>query len=277
MEDLLGGKELTVNGRQRQLYGDGVVVEHPIGDRNGALYSAIDLDGGNGRCLKGQLTLSKVSSLRLDLDGNLDFYLIIFSNSCTRLRNNVGLLGSLGHAINVGVSDDIVDCSLVGASDIAAHSRFGLILDNDQCTGGLGTLFHGVGIIAIVGGINIVASRNISAGVGGEQTARDGDGCIRSTALNNCRLCSGKLTAGNVHSRILAADFGNSICGTGERTTGHGKSTKINLSTTTTVVNAVCLSVSVTCSSKGTACDFCNIVILNNRLIIVAERTAIDR
>lgn len=73
----------------------------------------------------------------------------------------------------------------------------------------------------------------------------------------------------------MAADFGNSICGTGERTTGHGKSTKINISTTTTVVNAVCLCVSVTCSSKGAACDLCNIVILNNGLIIVAERTAI--
>ena len=110
-----------------------------------------------------------------------------------------------------------------------------------------------------------------------ETAARDGDGCIRRTALNNRSLCSSKLTAGNVHNRILAADFGNSICGTGERTTGHGKSTKINISTTTTVVNAVCLCVSVTCSSKGAACDLCNIVILNNGLIIVAERTAIDR
>jgi len=123
----------------------------------------------------------------------------------------------------------------------------------------------------------MVSVRDISVGIGGEQTASDGDGCIRSTALNNCRLCSGKLTAGNVHSRILAADFGNSVCGTGERTTGHGKSTKINLSSTTTVVNAVCFVVSIACSSKGTACDFCNIVILNNGLIIVAERTAIDR
>ena len=122
-----------------------------------------------------------------------------------------------------------------------------------------------------------MAIRNISVGIGGEQAAGDGDGCFRVTALNNCRLCSCKLTIGNVHSCRLSADISNSICGTGERTTGHGKSTKINLSTTTTVVNAVCLSVSVTCSSKGTACDLCNIVILNNGLIIVAERTAIDR
>ena len=113
--------------------------------------------------------------------------------------------------------------------------------------------------------------------VAGEVTARDGDTCLRRTALNNCCLCSGKLTIRNVHSRILTADVSNSVCSAGESTARHGKRTKINISSATTVVNAVCFRSCITCSSKCAALDFCNIVIHNNCLIIVGERTVNNR
>ena len=72
--------------RQRQLHGDGVAVEHIVGDGNRRTRcSAIDLDGGNGRCLKGQLAVSKVSSLSLNLDSNFNFHLIVVAGIGIRL------------------------------------------------------------------------------------------------------------------------------------------------------------------------------------------------
>ena len=50
--------------------------------------------------------------------------------------------------------------------------------------------------------VGVAVAHNVNARVAAERAARNGDGCFRRTALNNCRLCSGKLTAGNVHSRI---------------------------------------------------------------------------
>lgn len=237
-----------------------------VGDSQGLEdVAAVGLDGdGHGVALAG--------ALRADGHGAV--------LGLARGRDGVGrVVGAAAAGVGRRVADRPDTVRSAAHIVIACQSAGGVC--QIHAGGQTGFCKNRVGISALAAitldDVGVAVAHNVNARIAAERAAGDGDGCIRRTALNNRSLCSSKLTAGNVHNRILAADFGNSICGTGERTTGHGKSTKINTSTTTTVVNAVCLCVSITCSSKGAACDLCNIVILNNGLIIVAERTAIDR
>lgn len=81
MLDLLGSEELTVNGRQRQLDGDGL-VQQGIRNRNIVRSDTVSIlrygDGGNGGGGKGQRLVfrGQVRTGDFDLDLDFDFDLI---------------------------------------------------------------------------------------------------------------------------------------------------------------------------------------------------------
>ena len=196
--DLLGSEAC----RQRQLHSDGLAVEHIVGDGNFlALLSAIDLDGGNGRCLKGHGSSSQISlgDIDIDLDLGLDHVLSRKLFLC-----HIGSLGDSGlfviadrrgHAFNVGLVLDGFDLDLISGLDGVPHSRIGRSRNDDRSVV-LGAHLHSEGVAAITGVLNMMSVRDMGAGVGGEQAVGHDGLALGIIALDTLGDIQGVLAGG---------------------------------------------------------------------------------
>ena len=113
----------------------------------------------------------------------------------------------------------------------------------------------------------------------GESAAGDRDCSIRVCTFNNCTFSTTKATTRNIHNSRLTADISNRIIRTFKDTAGYSQCTKVNIITTTTVINTVgffSCTACITCSFVGTTVDCCNIMILNSCLIEILECTVVN-
>ena len=213
MEDLLGGKAR----RQRQLDGDGLAVQHIVGDGNRRIRcSAIDLNSCSRLCGKCNRRNSCSFCILLNIThGNIHRNLNFDQFTCincrcvyTGLLNNCVLAARncLGHAVNIslGLNGSLI---FIGQIFISGHSDSSLVIHNHFCLGRSSATDH-VAVAGLIRCNNKLAFSLVCTRVGGEITAGDKSGLILT--VNSIRTAIDSLELAALYSDI---DLSKVSCG----------------------------------------------------------------